>query len=181
MYLSEYPNMVLIVASILTLVLIVAALLIARRLGKPRNDLPLSPEWINDLSTDKYRSMMRLLSRRDLDNLRSRPDYSTKMAAEFRRERSHLFSEYLNAMSVDFERICMAIRVLMLNSSYDRPDLASTLIQSQFMFKLAIANLRMRVFFYTLGWCEGDASEVFRIFDAMRLELRNCVPAGAAA
>ena len=173
--------MLLIAASILALVLIVAALLITRRLGKRRNDLPLSPEWINELSTDKYRNMMRLLNRRDLDDLRSRPDYSKTMAAEFRRERSRLFKEYLNAMSVDFERICMAIRILMLNSNSDRPDLASTLFQSQFMFTLAIANLRMRVFFYNLGWCEGDASEVFRIFDTMRLELRNCVPSGAAA
>ncbi len=84
-------------------------------------------------------------------------------------------------MSADFERICTAIRVLMLNSKCDRPDLASTLIQSQIMFTLAMTNLRIRVFFYGLGWCEGDASEVFRIFDAMRIELRNFVPSAAAA
>jgi hypothetical protein len=173
--------MVLIAASILALVLIASALLITRRLGKRRNDLPLSPEWIDELSTDKYRNMMRLLSREGLEDLRSRPDYSRRMATEFRKERSRLFQEYLDAMSVDFERICIAIRLLLLNSRYDRPDLASTLIQSRVMFSLAMASLRMRVFFYTLGWCEGDASEVFRIFDAMRLELRNCVPSGAAA
>jgi hypothetical protein len=173
--------MVLIVASILAFVLIASALLITRRLGKRRNDLPLSPEWINELSTDKYRNMMRLLSREGIEELRSRPDYSHQMAAEFRKERSRLFKEYLSEMSVDFERICIAIRVLMLNSRYDRPDLASTLIQSQVMFSLATASLRIRLFFYTLGWCEGDASEVCRIFDAMRLELRSCIPSGAAA
>jgi hypothetical protein len=173
--------MVLIAACFLTILLLGSVLLITRRLGKHSNDLPLSAEWINELSTDKYRNMMRLLSRRDLQELRALPNYSPQMASEFRRERSRLFKKYLDAMSVDFERICVAIRVLMLNSKYDRPDLASTLIQSQIMFSLAMANLRMRVFFYTLGWCEGDASELFRIFDAMRLELKNFVPAAAAA
>jgi hypothetical protein len=175
------PNMLLIAACSLTLVLIVAVLLIVRRMGKHAYSLPLTSEWINQLSTDKYSNMMRLLNRRDLDNLRLRPDYSAEMAAKFRRERSRIIKGYLDAMTVDFARICAAIRVLMLNSKYDRPDLASTLIKSQIMFALAMAVLRIRVFFYALGWCEGDASELFRIFDAMRIELRNFVPAGAAA
>ncbi len=173
--------MVLTTACILTTLLIATVLLITRRLGKHAYDLPLTPEWIDELSTDKYRNMLRLLNRRDLELLRSRPDYSPQMAAEFRKERSQIFKKCLASMSVDFERICTAIRVLMLNAKNDRPDLASTLLQSQIMFTVAMANLRIRVFFYTLGWCEGDGSEVFRIFDAMRIELRNFVPAAAVA
>ena len=173
--------MVLIVACVLTLLLITAALLIVRGMGKHAYNLPLTSEWIDELSTDKYRNMMRLLSRRGLDDLRLRPDYSPRMAAEFRKEKSRLFKQYMDAMAIDFKRICTAIRVLMLNSKYDRPDLAATLIKSQIMFALAMAVLRVRVFLYTVGWCEGDASEALRIFDAMRLELRDFVPAGAAA
>jgi hypothetical protein len=164
----------------LALAAVVAVL--ARRLASTATtSLPLTAEWIDELSIERYRPMMHLLDAGDVEFLRSQPGFTPAMAAKLRAERCQVFRGYLRCLRADFQRVCAALKLLMVHSRYDRPDLASVLIHQQVMFEYGMVLVGFRLFLYRWGVCGVDVTDVVKIFDAMRLELRRLVPATAAA
>jgi hypothetical protein len=161
--------------------LIAALVAIVRGIGSADGDLPLNADWIDDLSVERYRPMMRLLDERDIEFLRSQPGFTPRMAARLRAQRSQVFRGYLRNLTVDFRRVCMAVKVLMLQSNHDRPDLAAALVRQQALFALGVAMVEARLFLYRWGLCTVDVRALVKTFDVVRLELRNMVPATMAA
>jgi hypothetical protein len=153
---------------------------LARKLTFTDTSLPLTAEWIDELSIERYRPMMHLLDADDVDLLRSQPGFTPGMAAQLRVERCRVFRRYLRSLRTDFQRVCTALKLLMLHSRYDRPDLASVLVHQQLMFECGMALVGVRLFLYRFGLCGVDATDVVKIFDLMRVELRRLVPATAA-
>lgn len=171
----------LIALSILMGVAMTAAVVVlARKLAFTGASLPLTAEWIDELSIERYRPMMRLLNAGDVEFLRSQPGFTPAMAARFRAERCQAFSGYLRCLRIDFQRVCAALKLLMLHSRYDRPDLAGVLVQHQLMFECGMVAVQFRLFLYRFGLCGVDVAGLVRTFDLMRLELRRLVPAAAA-
>src|SRR3954452_17923265 len=103
--------------------LITATLILVRRLGTGSHSLPLTAEWISDLSTERYRPMLRLLDSTDIEFLRGQPGYSRDMEAKLRMQRCQVFRGYLRCLTSDFQRVCMALKIVMAQSEHDRPDL----------------------------------------------------------
>ena len=116
--------MVLVVAiSIVTvLALALALVMVVRNLGSTGQQLPVTAEWINDLSIERYQPMMRMLDAGDFEILRSQHGYSPRMAAKLRAERCVTFRVYLRCLNMDFRRVCMALKIVMVQSEQDRPD-----------------------------------------------------------
>jgi hypothetical protein len=139
--------------------------------------LPLNAEWIDELSIERYRPMMRLLDGGDLEFLRSQPGFTSRMAAKLRVQRCQIFRGYLRCLSGDFARVCSALKVLMLQSRHDRPDLAGLLLQNQVLFAWGMALVYFHLFLYRWGVCGVDVTRLVGVFDRMRLELRSLVPA----
>src|SRR5271157_1155753 len=104
-----------------------AVVVLARKLASTDARLPLTAEWIDELSIERYRPMMHLLDGGDVEFLRSQPGFTPGMAAKLRIERCQVFRGYLRCLHTDFQRVCAALKLLMLHSRYDRPDLASVL------------------------------------------------------
>ncbi len=77
----------------------------------------------------------------------------------------------------------MAIRVFMVHSHSDRPDLARLLVRRQIQFVTSMALIHARLLFYRLGIGSVDASGAMRSFEAVRRELRllRASPATTAA
>ena len=142
--------------------------------------LPLTAEWISELSIERYRPMMRLLDGGDLEYLRSQPGFTPAMAHKLRNQRCQIFRGYLRCLSVDFGRVCAAVKILLLQSRTDRSDLASILIQRQLMFACGMLAVQARLLLYRWGVCSVDASSLVKIFDLMRLDLRSMVPASVS-
>ena len=149
-----------------------------RNIAAAGRSLPVTAEWIDELSVERYKPMMRLLDGDDLDFLRSQPGFTPQAAAKLRIQRSQIFRGYLRSLSTDFGRINGAIKLLMLQSRNDRPDLAATLIRQQILFAGGVLVVQFRLVLYRFGLCGVDVSELVRIFDAMRLELRSIMPSG---
>jgi hypothetical protein len=139
--------------------------------------LPLTAEWIEELSIERYKPMMRLLDGKDLEFLRSQPGFSPAMATSLRTQRSQIFRGYLKSLQTDFKRICTAIKVLMLQSGHDRPDLAAVLLRSQLLFATGMALVHFRLLLYRFNLCAVEADGLIKVFDLMRTELRTLVPA----
>jgi hypothetical protein len=162
------------------LALAVALVLLVRKIAFTGSSLPLTAEWIDELSIERYRPMMRLLDGGDLEFLRSQPGFTPRMATKLRVQRCQIFRGYLRCLNGDFQRVCAALKVLMLQSRHDRPDLAGVLVQNQVMFACGMAMVYFRLFLYRWGVCGVDVTSLVKIFDLMRLELRSLVPAAVS-
>lgn len=174
-------NPAIVVSGIALTALIWAAITLVRRLGSTDSRLPVTAEWIDELSLDRYRPMMRLLHSDDIAFLRSQPGFTPKMESTLRAQRCQIFRGYLHCLDTDFQRICIALKLLLVESSQDRPELSSALIQQQIMFASALLAVNVRLFFYRWGIGSVDVTALVRIFDATRIELRTLVPSAMPA
>lgn len=172
---------VIAISIILLAALILATLAVLRRLGSANRSLPVTAEWIDELSTDRYLPMMRLLDSRDIEFLRSQAGFTPKMEAKLRAQRSQIFRGYLRALDMDFQRVCMALKLVLLYSEQDRPDLSAVLVRNQILFATGLLAAHFHLFLYRWGICAADATPLVQIFDAMRIELRTLVPAAMPA
>src|SRR5713101_2222224 len=125
---------VLTLISIVVLALIAAAVILIRTMGTGGHSLPVTAEWISDLSTQRYKPMLRLLDSADIEFLRSQPDYTREMETKLRIQRCQVFRGYLRSLTSDFERVCEALKIVMVQSDQDRPDLARILLHQEVLF-----------------------------------------------
>ena|ERR1035438_5941633 len=134
-----------IIAASATLIGLVLVLLkLTRHFATPQ-DLPFTAGWIDTLSIDRYRPMLRLL---DEPDGRTQPGLTPKMAAKLRIQRCQIIRAYLDSVNDDFKQVCMAIKVLMVQSKRDRPDLASVLVRSQIKFASAVLMVQLHLVWY---------------------------------
>jgi hypothetical protein len=166
---------------VISLGLALAVALLLRRVAFVSGDLPVTAEWIDELSLERYRPMLRLLESADLDFLRAQPGFNPAMETQLRRQRCQIFRGYLRSLSLDFRRICAAIKLVMLCSKNDRPDLAGALLHHQFVFGMTFLQVECALVLYRWGLCDVNVSGLMTIFDLTRVELRSLVPAAIAA
>lgn len=171
----------ILISTLIFVALLAALTLVVRRVISTAGPLPLHPEWITELSIERYRPLMRLLDESELDILCSQAGFTPGIGARVRAERIRVFRGHLRCLTNDFRRVCMAVKVLMLQSPKDRPDLATALLRAQATFVAGLIVVEARLFFYRWGICGVDASTLVGIFDVMRLELKTLVPVGMGA
>jgi hypothetical protein len=169
------------ISTLVALALLVALFVMVRKVISAGVELPLDSQWITELSVERYKPMLRLLDERDLEFLRSQPGFNPRMEARLRAQRCQIFRDYLNGLETDFRRVCTALKLLMLQSQFDRPDLASVLIHQQASFALGMAIVNVRLVFYRWGLSGVDVTDLVKRFDAMRLELRSLAPSAVGA
>lgn len=171
----------LITLAILASVVIGAALVFSIRTVSRPASLPVTADWIDELSVNRYRPMLRLLDEREFQELRSHPGFTPKMASQLRRQRCRIFRGYLRSLSGDFSRVCLAVKLLMMQAGEDRADLASTLIRTQIAFACGMAAVQVRLALFSVGVGTVDAGSLLKVFDGLRVELRTLVPATMTA
>lgn len=169
------------ISIVVVMALFLALFVMVRRVISAGVELPLDPQWIAELSVDRYRPMLRLLDEADLKFLRSQPGFDSGMEAKLRAQRCQIFRGYLRGLETDFRRVCTAVKLLMLQSELDRPDLASVLMQQQASFALGMAVANVRLVLYRWGIASVDVSDLVKRFDAMRVELWNLAPSAMGA
>lgn len=138
-----------------------------------------SLKWIDELSVDRYRPMMRLLDRADFDFLRAQPGVTSRQIARLRTQRCRIVRGYLRSLSADFEQVSMALKLLIAKSQEDRPDLARLLLRRQALFACSMIRVHLRLTLYSWGLSQVDVSGPLRLFDGMRLELASMAPDAA--
>ena len=139
--------------------------------------LPVTLDWLEEFSPERYKPMLRLLNPQDLDFLRSQPGFTRKMEGRFRRQRCEIFRGYLRQLDGDFQQVCTALELVMVQSNADRPDLAATLLRQQVWFKFGMLAAHFRLLLYGCGIGTVEVAGLLKLFDGMRLELRSLVPA----
>ena len=159
---------------------VVLALLFRRLIAGPKS-LPVSVDWINELSAVRYRPMERLLGEEDYRFLASHPGFDRKSLRRIRTERRRVFREYLACLSRDFSLVGTALRLMMMYSAQDRPDLAGILYKQQALFAFRMLGVQWRLALNSVGMGSVDVSGLVGAMESMRLELRHLIPAEGAA
>jgi hypothetical protein len=152
-----------------------------RRLIAGPKSLPVSVDWINDLSIARYRPMERLLSEEDYRFLASQPGFDSRMLRRIRSERRRVFRGYLACLSRDFSLVGAALRLMMMYSTQDRSDLAGILYKQQALFAFGMLSVQWRLMLHACGLGTVDVSGLVGAMESMRLELRQMIPAEGAA
>jgi hypothetical protein len=168
-------NPVMFFAAVTFLGMVVALLLLFGKLGSRVSRLPVTAEWIEELSVERYRPMLHLLDGEDIELLRSQPGFTPAMAVKLRIQRSRVFRAYLRSLTMDFSRVGTALKIVMSQSALDRSDLASVLVHQQMLFACGLVSVHIRLFLYRWGVCKVDAGGLVKVFDAMRRELQSMV------
>ena len=166
----------ILVATTMILMLGLAVLFLGFRLGSNNQVLPVTTDWLSELSTDRYRPMLRLLEESDFQFLRTRKGFTPEMARRLRRQRVHAFHGYLRMLEEDFDRVSAVLRLMLARSSHDRPELATLLFQRRLVFAFAVFRTHCRIGLFRLGLSSVDVSILIQLFDGMRQELRTRVP-----
>jgi len=135
-----------------------------------------SVKWIDELSVDRYRPMLRLLDREDFEFLRSQPGITSRQVARLRSQRCRIFRGYLRSLSADFGHVCMSLKLLIAESQQDRADLARLLLKRQVQFACSMIQVHLRLILFTWGLSQVDVSGPLRLFDGIRIELATMSP-----
>ena len=174
-------SIVIAIAILVCVALAVGLIVMVRRLACPPVALPATLDWIEELSTERYQPMLRLLGEEELDFIRNQPGFTPRMEAQFRRQRCEVFRGYLRSLSSDFNRVSIALKLVMVQASTDRPDLAAALVRTRIAFTFALMAAHVHVVLYSFGLGSVNASQLLQLFNSMRVELRTLVPCEMSA
>ena len=144
--------------------------LFARLTSHDRLHLP-PEEWEGLFSLSRYKAMERLLDDPDRQFLRSHPKFNHE-DKKFRAKRVKIFRGYMHQLSEDFNRICKALKVMMVQSGTDRPNLAGLLLKQQFTFSMAMMAVEVKLILYGFGWAGVDVKTLMEPLTTVRAQLQ---------
>ena len=111
----------------------------------------ITPEWLESFSPALYYPMQGLLADEDFRFLSRQPGFDFSLYRKLRRERLHIFRQYLNRLIVDFNRLHSAARVLVAHGHEDRSNLVTQLIVLKIRFSGAVLQAQISYFFCSIG------------------------------
>jgi len=168
------------ISAIFGLLLSFAFAVVFRKLSSAET-LPVDDDWMMQLGAARYRPMQRLLDATEHALLRSHPACTRKLLRRLRNGRIAAFRGYLACLSTDYRRVCTAIKLLMVQSAHDRPDLAALLVRQTATFTLLLMLAEFRLHLFALGIGRVEAGGLVAALDNLRVQLHALMPATAGA
>src|SRR5580658_3699026 len=98
----------------------------------------ITPQWLEEYSPERYRSMANLLANDDFSFLVRQPGFELKLYRKLRRERLAIFRQYLDRLVLDFRRLHLTARMLTAQNCEDSTEIAQKLFKLQLHFNLAL-------------------------------------------
>jgi len=127
---------------------------------KLRETLPVTQEWLAELSPDRYRPMSRLLDNRDIRFLREQHGFRPEMEKRLRAQRVLVFREYLRMLEADLRRLCSGLQ-------HD----TSVRMRWQAIFAWRVLEVKFQVTLYQFRLAEVDVAPLMSVFEDLREEL----------
>ncbi len=109
----------------------------------------ITPEWLESFSPSSYYPMQGLLADEDFRFLSRQPGFDFSLYRKLRRERLHIFHQYLNRLIRDFNRLHAAARVVLAHGKEDRSEMVGQLMRLKLRFSMAAIHAE---FSYMLCW-----------------------------
>ena len=145
-------------------------LVFARLISRDRIIVP-SEEGDAIFCPTRYRVMEQLLDEADQNLAACRGDREAEH--KFRHQRVRILHGYMQQLAEDFNSICKATKVLMVNSEVDRPDIAGSLMKQQLLFSFLLMLVELKLIVFGFGWHGVDLSSLTRTLNGMRAQLQS--------
>jgi hypothetical protein len=129
------------------------------------------------LAGDRYRPMLRLLSDADLDFLPA----GSSLRRALRVRRRGLFRAYLRCLTRDYARLLAGVRLAMVQSGVDRPDLTRALAKNRFLFAVAICRVEYRLALHAAGIGHVEIGGLVDALESLRSQVTVLTPVAQAA
>jgi len=170
--------MPLLVPILILLAVQAAVLLLVNQCRIVRREQPMTCDanWLSQVPANRYRPMLRLLDERDFALMRVQPGFTPDMTARMRRQRAQIFARYLDSLQTDFRALTHTIKLILIQSEVDRPDLARMLVRVQILFALGMVLIRVRLWLYRWNLMTVEASPLVRMFEYLRAKLTALSP-----
>src|ERR1019366_9490837 len=98
-------------------------------------------------AADRYRPMLRLLSDEDILFVSG----NSKLRNSLRARRRELFRGYLRCLPRDYAQLLAGLRLAIVQSGCDRPDMVRALTKNRVLFALAICKIELRLAVHASG------------------------------
>jgi len=141
----------------------------------------ITPEWLESFSIEAYYPMQGLLSDEDFVFLSRQPGFDPSLHRKLRRERLHIFRQYLIRLIVDFNRLHAFARFILSRSNQDRSDVVTRLLKLKLQFSIAVFQAECSYRLSCLGFRFLAARRLISTLENMSLELAALSQAHAAA
>src|ERR1700682_5699393 len=141
-------------------------MLLFHKIAMLRATMPVTIDWINELSAERYRPMLRLLDYGDFVFLRSQPGCTPALLVGLRRARVRVFRAYLRELTGDFTGTCAAIKLLIVQSVCERPELAASLVRSHVAFAVGMIAVHARLALFARGLGTVNVTNLVKLLDA---------------
>ena len=112
----------------------------------------ITPEWLDNFSPSMYYPMEGLLADEDFRFLSRQPGFDLSLYRKLRRERLHIFRQYLSRLILDFNRLHTAARLLVAHGHEDRSDLVTQLMWLKLRFSVAVVRTQLSYLICCLGF-----------------------------
>lgn len=167
---------ILVAATPLAGMLGLVVLVFLRKFSRPNWNEAEAPR-ADDLPVDDYRRMSRLLDPEDFAYARAR-GLRKPTLRKLRRVRRKIFRAYLRDIIRDFDRTHRALRLILVQSATDRPDLASELASLALTFYCAVLTTHFRLCLHACGLDHtASARDLFRPIEILQAHIRELSPA----
>jgi hypothetical protein len=149
-----------------------AFMVLFRRLSSSRPKIAVTVDGI--FSASRYKPMERLLDSLDYRFLQSQAAYSRRIARRLRGKRIEIFRGYVRCLARDFSRVSSALKLVMVQSSMDRSDLAGLLLKQRILFSVHMMSIEARLVLYSFGVSVPtvDVQRLVDALDALRAQLQ---------
>ena len=112
----------------------------------------------------RYRPMIRLLQEEEFAFACG----NRQLVRRMQRQRRQIFRSYLRCLAKDYGHLLTGIRLIMVQSPVDRPELAITLLRSQTSFTLSLCRIELRLWLFVPGLRNVDVSGLLGAVEALR-------------
>ncbi|MBV8833315.1 MAG: hypothetical protein JO108_29315 [Acidobacteriaceae bacterium] len=131
-----------------------------------------SPEWLESFSAQSYHAMQNLLAKDDFQFLSQQPGFDLSLYRKLRRERLHIFQQYLACIILDFNKLHVTARFLLAQSKEDHSELVSRLVWLKVKFSLSVVRAECNYLLCYLGYRSLAAQSVVQHLEQMSSQLR---------
>ncbi|HEX4749631.1 MAG TPA: hypothetical protein VH302_08830 [Bryobacteraceae bacterium] len=154
---------------------------ILRSIGRKPATEDITPEWLDSFSVSAYYPMQGLLSDEDFTFLSCQPGFDVSLYRKLRRDRLHIFRQYLLRLILDFNRLHAVARMILSHSAQDRSDVVAKIMRLKIRFSLAVLQAEASYMLCLIGFRFLAVRSLIAALEEMSLELSSLARAHAAA
>ena len=120
------------------------------------------------------RRMERLLSSADFEFARAH-GLSQERLRRLRADRRRIYRLYLRDLIAEFNAVAQTLRLLLVTSAGDRPDLAGELSRQRFAFYRALAITQVQLALHACGFDQSLSLDMVNVVEGLRASLQQFV------